>query len=240
MNCNLTEQDRKNGMRCRSWDWRPCNDLSIIDKHMKEMNEKSNEEKWREECADIMIQLGYSPLYTACRTQKEYAIYLAGRKAEFNSEEYYKARYEEAARSANEMNLEINTLRAENEKLRQDISGYNFELEALKEENERLKSSLTVYSEGQGRMANDPHNKEEMTTLEFFWYSKGEESAQKIIDALKEESDSRYFEIKRLKDLLKRAKPWVALSKKFAEDKEDGETVEFLDEWIKDSEVICE
>lgn len=58
MNCNLTNEDRDNGMRCRSFDCNPCinyklntNDATIINVHMDNM-------KLKEENKKLKINLG--------------------------------------------------------------------------------------------------------------------------------------------------------------------------------------
>jgi len=80
----------------------------------------------------------------------------------------------------------------------------NIRLQELEQENQKLKNRIdSIMNEGRDAIVSDKtdvHNKQEMTTLEHFWYSSGEESARKIIDGLKEESDSRYFENKQLKE----------------------------------------
>lgn len=57
MNCNLTDKDRKSGMRCRSWSCQPCkeygvtkNDLNIIQTHMDNMTLKEEITKLKSKC----------------------------------------------------------------------------------------------------------------------------------------------------------------------------------------------
>jgi len=49
-----------------------------------------NKQEIDDECTEILLKMGYSPLYTACRSQKEYFIYRAGRlKSVEEIEKYY-------------------------------------------------------------------------------------------------------------------------------------------------------
>jgi len=56
MNCNLTNEDRKKGMLCRSWGCQPClefgvskNDLNIIKTHMQIMTLKEEIEQLKQQ-----------------------------------------------------------------------------------------------------------------------------------------------------------------------------------------------
>lgn len=47
MNCNLTNEDRNNGMKCRSWDCQPCkeyvseHDNKIIESHIVQLKKRA-------------------------------------------------------------------------------------------------------------------------------------------------------------------------------------------------------
>lgn len=60
MNCNLTNEDRKKGMLCRSWGCQPClefgvskNDLNIIKTHMQIMTLKEEIEQLKQQLEEI-------------------------------------------------------------------------------------------------------------------------------------------------------------------------------------------
>lgn len=94
--------------------------LRVLDMGVVKMN-KIPEEKlkeWREECVEVLLKLGYSPAFTACRSHKEYAIYLAA----------CKKRQEE-----------VDRLRAENENLRSIKSHQSDIIDMKSKEIHRLK-----------------------------------------------------------------------------------------------------
>lgn len=185
------------------------------------MNEKSNEEIWREEFEKELLENPYAKRSDISRSEKhpnEYSNqatthmwlwYLAGRKAGQIELDQFKN---------TPITEELATLRAENEKLlnwkihsSDEIANLTDELEALKLENERLKFEADQYI-SELKRADD--------NLKSF--SRG-------ID------DKLLPEIKRLKSLVERAKPWVSEQSRELINFKTDKQVE-MKNWLSDAE----